>query len=96
MAKDDHICLHEEDFGSFKNQLSSIEKKQDQTLSTIERLFNRIEGKDGLSSEITILKTQYKLAPSAKTLVFYSSIGGACSAAVITIVALAVKAWGWN
>lgn len=92
----EHLCLHEEDFGSFKTQLLNIEKKQDKVLATIEGLFSRIEGKDGLTSEIAILKTQYRLAPSTKQLIFYSSIGGCMSAGVITVIAIAVKAWGWN
>jgi len=92
----EHICLHEGDFGTFKNQLSSIEKKQDKTLDTIDKLFNRIEGKNGITSEIAILKTQYKLAPSTRALVFYASIGGGCTSIVLGIIVLVAKAWGWE
>jgi hypothetical protein len=91
---ENHICLHEEDFGTFKSQLASIDKKQDKTIAAIEGLFARIEGKDGITSEIAILKTQYKLAPSAKILLIYSSVGGGFTAFVIFLITLAVKAWG--
>ena len=67
----DHV--HAE-FGAIEVQLINIDKKQDQIVKTVGKIFDRIEGKNGITSEIVALKTKYDLIPSFKTLVFYSGV----------------------
>ena len=69
------------EFGIIGEKLSNIESKQDRTLSTIDKIFDRIEGKNGITSEIAVLKAQNRFMPSVKTLVFYSSVGGGLTVA---------------
>lgn len=64
------------EFGKIEVQLENIDKKQDQIVKTVGKIFDRMEGKNGITSEIAVLKTRFRLMPSVKSLIFYSSVGG--------------------
>jgi hypothetical protein len=72
-----HKCLHEADIAKIVEKVGNIEIKQDRLINTMDKIFNRLEGKNGLTSEVAILKTKLNLIPSFRTLIFYSSVGGA-------------------
>ncbi len=74
------------EFGAIEVQLRNIDKKQDTIVGTVEKIFSRLEGKNGITSEIAVLKEQRKSTPSHKTLVFYSSVGGGLTVVGFVII----------
>lgn len=74
------------EFTLIDKTLTGIDKKQDKMVETVDKIFARIEGKNGITSEIAVLKTRWQLMPSVKTLVFYSSVGGGLTVAGFLII----------
>ena len=72
-----HICLHEGELAAMIERSLEQGKKLNRLCDTTDKIFNRLEGKGGIAEELTVLKTKLKLIPSYRTLIFYSSIGGA-------------------
>jgi len=85
---EDHV--HAE-FGIIDTKLTNIEKKQDVQTRTLDKIFARIEGRNGITSEIAVLKNQFLSIPSLRVLILYASIGGGISSATLFIIKSLMK-----
>ncbi len=79
------------EFGVIEEQLKNIDKNQDGHTSTLNKIFERIEGRNGITSEIAVLKNQFLSIPSIKTLIVYASIGGGLTSGALMAAKFLIK-----
>ena len=90
----DHECNHEADLAKLSYVCSQVIPDMQSTLNKIlEKLVGN--GKNGLVTDIELLKQKHDNMPSTRALVFYASIGGGGTVLAGFLGTAVLKSLGW-
>ncbi len=79
------------EFGVIGEQLKSIDKKQDGQTVMLTKMFGWMEGKNGIITEVAVLKSQFLSIPKIRTLIIYASIGGGLTSGALMAAKFLIK-----
>ena len=81
----DHECKHEGDFGTILAEIQHLKKSQKDLKEVAYKIFDRLEGKNGLCSKVAVLESKFNGMPSPKSVIIQASIWGGMTGALAVL-----------
>ena len=78
--------MNEKTIGEMSANIANIRENQAETTKNIARIFDSLEGKNGIMSRLSVVETTQKTIPSVKAIMIQASIWGGFTGGAIVVL----------